>query len=63
MGDPVQPARLGLQHPRLANGGFWSSCAACLDHARPARMFTVTAMMNMLKKNAITLCINAMRRR
>ena len=31
-------------------------------YAFPAATFTLIAMMNTLKKNAITLCINAMRR-
>jgi len=62
--------------PVLANTGnrsYWiPACAGMTDRksggeipypASPAAIFTLMAMMNTLKKNAITLCISATRRR
>lgn len=51
----VMPACAGM----AARGGVRSA-----DYpANPAAIFTLIAMMNTLKKNAITLCSNATRRR
>ena len=62
-GDRCRPHHLFRHEPDDGYIPLEDAVSIKPDYPSPATMFTVIAMMNTLKKNEITLCNNATRRK